>query len=117
MALLPADARHRLEQLVVEPHLDDVSENARLDRMPDEACRDRVDPTGQVDGAPLSNAPLQRTELAGLELARVTLAQCLEDGLRLELAVLVSNEQWLDVVRPYVDERVRPRAPRRRGRA
>jgi len=65
-------------------------------------------------GAPLADPPLQRSHLPGGEAARMAPREMLEQERRLEHALRVAHEQRLDLARPYLGERIRPRPPRAR---
>ena len=61
---------------------------------------------GAVQRPPVADVPLQRAELAGLEPAREPPPELVEDGLRLQLPVLVLLQQRHHDLVPHLDERV-----------
>ena len=67
---------------------------------------------GAVHGAPLANAPLQRTQYGGVVVAGVATLQFLQQGNGVERAVRF--EQGHDLTAPYRSQRVDAGAPRPR---
>src|SRR6185436_11393326 len=90
--LTAAQPRHRFEERVTEPDLDDVGVNARLESMTDEPRRYRVHALGDVHRAP----PADHHVDLGV-LGQAVIGQWLEHGaLMRELVDAVAMEALVD---------------------